>query len=100
MAANPMVYKWLSALMCYPEQDLIDALPEFQTALDQWPELAPKREELQTLLNHLGSQSLRQLQEDYVLVFDRTRQHALYIFEHVYGEDRDRGSAMVDLLEE
>ncbi|MCP6193445.1 nitrate reductase molybdenum cofactor assembly chaperone, partial [Klebsiella pneumoniae] len=51
-------------------------------------------------LNHLGSRSLRELQEDYVLVFDRTRQHALYIFEHVYGEDRDRGSAMVDLLEE
>ena len=100
MAANPMVYKWLSALMCYPEQELLDALPEFQTALDQWPELAPKRQELQTLLDHLGSQSLRQLQEDYVLVFDRTRQHALYIFEHVYGEDRDRGSAMVDLLEE
>lgn len=100
MAANPMVYKWLSALMCYPEQDLLDALPEFQTSLDQWTELAPKRQELQQLLDHLRSQSLRQLQEDYVLVFDRTRQHALYIFEHVYGEDRDRGSAMVDLLEE
>ena len=100
MAANPMVYKWLSALMCYPEQDLLDALPEFQTALDQWTELAPKRQELQQLLDHLRSQSLRRLQEDYVLVFDRTRQHALYIFEHVYGEDRDRGSAMVDLLEE
>ena len=40
------------------------------------------------------------MQEDYVLVFDRNRRHALYIFEHVYGEDRDRGSAMVDLLEE
>ena len=100
MAANPMVYKWLSRLMCYPEQELLDALPEFQTALDQWTELAPKRQELQQLLDHLRSQSLRQLQEDYVLVFDRTRQHALYIFEHVYGEDRDRGSAMVDLLEE
>ncbi|MGF6147295.1 Redox enzyme maturation protein NarJ [Kingella potus] len=100
MAANPMVYKWLSALMCYPEADLIEALPEFQTALNEWPELSAHKAGLQALLDHLGSRSLRELQEDYVLVFDRTRQHALYIFEHVYGEDRDRGSAMVDLLEE
>ena len=100
MAANPLVYKWLSALMCYPEQDLLDALPEFQAALNEWPELSANQADLQALLDHLGSRSLRELQEDYVLVFDRTRQHALYIFEHVYGEDRDRGSAMVDLLEE
>ena len=33
MAANPLVYKWLSALLCYPEADMLDALPEFQTAL-------------------------------------------------------------------
>ena len=39
-------------------------------------------------------------QPHFALVFDRSRHHALYIFEHVYGEDRDRGSAMVDLLEE
>ena len=40
------------------------------------------------------------MQENYVATFDRNRDHALYIFEHVYGEDRDRGSAMVDLLQE
>ena len=100
MAANPLVYKWLSALLCYPEADMLDALPEFQTALDEWPELAAERVGLQALLDHLKRHSLRELQEDYVLVFDRNRRHALYIFEHVYGEDRDRGSAMVDLLEE
>ena len=58
MAANPMVYKWLSALMCYPEADLIEALPEFQTALNEWPELAPHKTALQALLDHLGSRSL------------------------------------------
>ena len=76
MAANPLVYKWLSALMCYPEQELLDALPEFQAALNEWPELSANQAGLQALLNHLGSRSLRELQEDYVLVFDRTRQHA------------------------
>lgn len=97
---NPLVYKWLSALLCYPEQELIDALPEFQTALNEWPQLQANRDGLQAFLDYLGSKSLRQLQEYYVLNFDRNRHQALYLFEHVYGEDRDRGSAMVDLLEE
>ena len=64
MAANPLVYKWLSALMCYPDQDLLDALPEFQAALNEWPELAANQADLQALLDHLGSRSLRELQED------------------------------------
>ena len=100
MTVNPQVYKWCSALLCYPEAELIESLPEFQTALNEWPELKSNRADLQKLIDHLGSHTLRQLQEDYVLVFDRTRQHALYIFEHVYGEDRDRGNAMVDLIDE
>lgn len=99
MQGNP-VYKFLSALLCYPEADLVEALPEFQAALDQMPELAAHREGLQTLLDYLGGNSLRHIQEEYVATFDRNRLHALYIFEHVFGEDRDRGSAMVDLLEE
>ena len=55
---------------------------------------------MQALLDYLGGNSLRHIQEEYVATFDRNRLHALYIFEHVFGEDRDRGSAMVDLLEE
>ena len=88
--------------MCYPESDLLEALPELQAALSELPELKnnPHRVGLDKFLDHLASHTLRELQEDYVLVFDRSRHHALYIFEHVYGEDRDRGSAMVDLLEE
>lgn len=97
---NPLVYKWLSALLCYPEAELLEALPEFQAALNEWPELAPKRDVLQTFLDYLGQTPLLELQEYYVLNFDRNRHQALYLFEHVYGEDRDRGSAMVDLLEE
>ncbi|MBH5328461.1 nitrate reductase molybdenum cofactor assembly chaperone [Eikenella sp. S3360] len=99
MQGNP-VYKFLSALLCYPEAEMIEALPEFQTALNSLPELSGSRESLQALLDYFGSHSLRHLQEEYVSTFDRNRLHALYIFEHVYGEDRERGNAMVDLLEE
>ena len=99
MAANP-AYQWLSALLCYPQDDLIAALPEFQAALDEWPTLSAQRSELQALLDYLHRHDLIELQENYVATFDRNRSHALYLFEHVHGEDRDRGSAMVDLLQE
>ena len=97
---NDLVYKWFSALLCYPEADLIEALPEFQAVLNENAFLSAHRVSLQSFLDYLGKHSLRELQENYVATFDRNRHHALYIFEHVYGEDRDRGSAMVDLLEE
>ena len=38
------------------------------------------------------------LQERYVDLFDRGRSLSLHLFEHVHGESRDRGQAMVDLL--
>ena len=99
MNANP-VYQWFSALLCYPEAELLAALPELQAALHEWEALQTQSDSLQTFLDYLQQHSLRDLQERYVATFDRNRNHALYIFEHVYGEDRDRGSAMVDLLEE
>ena len=100
MMNESQVYKWFSALLCYPEADLLEALPELQTALQEAPLLQAQAGRLNSFLDYLGSLSLRELQENYVQTFDRNRHHALYIFEHVYGEDRDRGSAMVDLLEE
>lgn len=99
MNTNP-VYQWFSALLCYPEAELLAALPELQAALHEWEALQTQGDSLQTFLDYLQQHSLRDLQERYVATFDRNRNHALYIFEHVYGEDRDRGSAMVDLLEE
>jgi nitrate reductase delta subunit len=36
-------------------------------------------------------------QEDYVSLFDRTPSLSLHLFEHVHGDSRDRGPALVDL---
>ena len=92
-------YQWFSALLCYPEADLLAALPEFQAALSTLP-AAAATSGAAAFLDYLRSHSLIDLQQNYVATFDRNRSHALYIFEHVYGEDRGRGMAMVDLLEE
>lgn len=99
MERNP-VYQWFSVLLCYPEAELQAALPELRQFLHDCADLQAYRAALDGFLDGLAQSSLRQWQESYVATFDRNRSHALYIFEHVYGEDRDRGSAMVDLLEE
>lgn len=88
----------LSALLQHPEQALIDALPELDDVLRAHsPEL---QETIAPLLKHLNETDLITLQEQYVMTFDRSRSHSLHLFEHVYGESRDRGPAMVSLMEE
>ncbi|MBI4195994.1 MAG: nitrate reductase molybdenum cofactor assembly chaperone [Betaproteobacteria bacterium] len=91
-------YKVLAALLTYPEQELIDALPELERALDAGKLLGVKeRRSLDGLLAELRNEELLDLQERYVGLFDRVRSLSLHLFEHVHGESRDRGQAMVDL---
>jgi nitrate reductase delta subunit len=52
---------------------------------------------LMPLITDLANGDLLDLQEGYVGLFDRGRAHSLHLFEHVHGESRDRGQAMVDL---
>lgn len=91
------LYKILSALLDYPEQDLLDAIPDIRRALCVYP---GARQTLQPLLDFLSDNTLIPAQENYVATFDRNPAHSLHLFEHVHGESRDRGQAMVDLLQE
>ena len=91
-------FKVLSALLAYPEPDMVQALPELRRMLDQEALLSPAgRRLLQPLLADLAATEVTELQERYVFLFDRTRSLSLHLFEHVHGESRDRGQAMVDL---
>ena len=92
-------YLALSALLSYPESDLIGALPEISTALED-EAILPRgiRREVGALIDELASGDPYDLQERYVSLFDRSRALSLHLFEHVHGESRDRGQAMVDLL--
>jgi nitrate reductase delta subunit len=92
-------YLALSALLAHPETELIDALPEVGAALDE-EALLPRaaRREIEALVAELARGDLYDLQERYVSLFDRSRALSLHLFEHVHGESRDRGQAMVDLL--
>lgn len=93
-------FKALSALLCYPTEELQRAVPAIWRTLDAEALLGPaERAALEPLLVELENADLYDLQERYVLLFDRARTLSLNLFEHVHGESRDRGGAMVDLLE-
>lgn len=88
----------LSALLSYPSAELQQAVPEIRETL-QADILIPARivGEVLSLVDELQVRDLYDLQERYVLLFDRTRSLSLHLFEHVHGESRDRGQAMIDL---
>lgn len=91
-------FKALSALLNYPTADLQAAIPELAGAIDSEALLpATMRRQLEVLLNEIATGDLYDMQERYVLLFDRTRSLSLHLFEHVHGESRDRGQAMIDL---
>ncbi len=91
-------FKVLSALLSYPTAELQEAADELRAALNE-EALIPLalRAGLDALIDELTNSDLYDVQERYVLLFDRTRSLSLQLFEHVHGESRDRGQAMVDL---
>jgi nitrate reductase delta subunit len=91
-------FRVCAALLSYPEPELIAALPELTAVLHAEELLAPApRADLAALIGELGHEPLTRLQENYTALFDRSRALSLHLFEHVHGESRDRGQAMVDL---
>jgi nitrate reductase molybdenum cofactor assembly chaperone NarJ/NarW len=93
-------FKVLSALLSYPSDDLKAAAREIASVLESEGVLSPQAQKaMQPLLADMDRLDLYDLQELYVLLFDRSRTLSLNLFEHVHGESRDRGPAMVDLLE-
>jgi nitrate reductase molybdenum cofactor assembly chaperone NarJ/NarW len=90
--------KALSALLNYPTHDLQRATGEIAELLEKEQSLPHAiRDGLLVLIEELTAHDLYDLQERYVLLFDRTRSLSLHLFEHVHGESRDRGQAMIDL---
>jgi nitrate reductase molybdenum cofactor assembly chaperone NarJ/NarW len=96
--SDTSIYTLLSTLLDYPEPELLHAMQEIDQELTAFPETAQAA--LQPLLALLKGHTLIELQENYVATFDRNPAHSLHLFEHVHGESRDRGQAMVDLLDE
>lgn len=92
--------KAISLLLSYPTRELQGAMSEVGGVLASDTRLtAAARRELRPLVDALRDEDIYDLEETYVMLFDRSRTLSLNLFEHVHGESRDRGGAMVSLIE-
>ncbi|MDE0851071.1 nitrate reductase molybdenum cofactor assembly chaperone [Yoonia sp.] len=92
--------KAMSLILSYPTCELQHAMPEIGAVLASDTRLtSAARRTLRPLVEELGSRDIYALQEVFVMLFDRSRTLSLNLFEHVHGESRDRGGAMVSLVE-
>ena len=89
----------ISRLMDYPAIEIQQNSADIQSLIDEAREISPAlRSELNALLDYLIDSDLMDTQSYYGELFDRGRSLSLLLFEHVHGESRDRGQAMVDLM--
>lgn len=90
----------IGRLMAYPTPAMKEALPEIRSVFTNTSDLdGALATRLAAFVEELDRHPLLELQERYVSRFDRGRALSLHLFEHVHGESRDRGQAMVDLME-
>jgi nitrate reductase delta subunit len=93
-----IVFRALSALLSYPSEEMRRALPEIADVIRAAPIVAPgELRGLLGLIDELSQDDLLAAEERYVDLFDRGRALSLHLFEHLHGESRDRGEAMVEL---
>lgn len=94
------ILKIISALMDYPTEALQTTAEPIKDVIRSAREISPAmRERLLAFVDHVQGNDIMDLQENYGEFFDRGRSLSLLLFEHVHGESRDRGQAMVDLMD-
>lgn len=90
----------LARLLSYPDAELRSHLPDMRDALHTNPAITASRlKELDVLMATLKGGDVIDNEAEYVQMFDRGRATSLHLFEHVHGDSRDRGPAMIDLAQ-
>ena len=88
----------LAHLLGYPTPALRQHLPELRRALiDEAAVRGRRLDELTAFVDALDRLPALDAEAAYVELFDRGRATSLHLFEHVHGDSRDRGPAMIDL---
>lgn len=92
-------YRALAALLSYPTEESQAATGDIAAVLAEEAIVpAPERAAILGFLDDLAGADIYAAQERYVSLFDRSRTLSLHLFEHIHGENRDRGQAMADLI--
>lgn len=88
----------LAHLLSYPDTELREYLPAMREVLHSEAAITHIRlDELDTLITWLIETDALEAEANYVQLFDHGRATSLHLFEHVHGDSRDRGPAMIDL---
>jgi nitrate reductase delta subunit len=99
MNTMSLTLRVLARLLSYPDAVLRAHLLEMRDALrDERALTAGRLLEIDRLIDQLRGPQPLAVEAAYVELFDRGRGTALHLFEHVHGDSRDRGPAMVDLV--
>lgn len=94
------ILRLVSRLLDYPDKALYRGLPEVTAFLHSQELVDRVREPLLRFVDHFKQYDLLDWQSEYDGLFERGRAVSLHLFEHIHGESRDRGQAMVDLMAE
>ena len=95
-----MTLRVLARLLAYPDAELRGHLSAMRDALHSEGAVpAARMVELDALIKSLASGEALENEAEYVQLFDRGRATSLHLFEHVHGDSRDRGPAMIDLTQ-
>jgi nitrate reductase delta subunit len=90
----------LARLLSYPDAELRSHLSAMRDALHAERAIAAGRlGEIDVLMDSLAGGDPIDTEAAYVQLFDRGRATSLHLFEHVHGDSRDRGPAMIDLAQ-
>ncbi len=93
-------YKILSLCLSYPNADLQLFLSKVKNELQKEVLLNEENIEGMTkFVNYFKNMDLTDWQAQYVQLFDNSRSASLHLFEHIKSDSKDRGQAMVDLME-
>ena len=93
------VLKLVGVLLDYPRAELWQHGEELLAACDDPALNAARRQQLRSFVQQLLDTDALVAQAAWLASIDRGRSMSLLLFEHIHGESRDRGQAMVDLIE-
>ena len=96
----PHTLRVMARLLSYPDAELREHAGELVQALAREAALSDERiGEIGQLLHRLSRRPALAVEAEFVELFDRGRSTSLHLFEHVHGDSRDRGPAMIDLIQ-
>lgn len=90
----------LSILLDYPDEELKTHLPDLESLIDHDDSITPReRDGMCRVLRWMRNSDLISLQQHYVQIFDLAQGNTLHLTYHTHGDDRNRGPALIDLIE-